>query len=207
MDLPGIDRGAAIVLTGLPAAGKSTIANALLAKLLERDNRLVTVLDGDAVRRHLTPGLGFSREDRDRNVRRVGRIASVIVENKGIAICALIAPYDRTRKEIRALIEEARGGFFLVHVATPLAICEQRDPKGLYARARAGDLPQFTGVSDPYEVPSDAELVVDATGISPQEAARQIADRLELEGYLAVPLRTELVFRNRLTGSQRSVMP
>lgn len=186
MYLPRARRGFTIFFTGLSAAGKSTTASALLAKFLDRGDRGVTLLDGDEVRRHLSSDLGFSKEHRDLNVRRVGLLASEITKNGGTAICAMIAPYDRTRKEVRALIEEAGGGFLLVHLATPLNVCEQRDRKGLYARARAGAIPQFTGISDPYEAPSDAELVIDTTDITPQDAAQLIADHLEREGYPAL---------------------
>jgi len=178
-------QGFTIFFTGLSAAGKSTIAEVLRARLLERGDRPVTLLDGDEVRKNLSPQLGFSKEHRDLNIRRIGSIASEITKNEGIAICALIAPYDSTRKEVRALIEGAGGGFLLVYIATPLSVCEQRDRKGLYARARAGAIPQFTGISDPYEAPSDAELVIDATNVTPEEAAQLITHHLEREGYLA----------------------
>ena len=182
--LPRLLQGITVFFTGLSGAGKSTTANVLLTKFLERDKRPVTLLDGDAVRKHLSPDLGFSIEDRDLHIRRIGSLASEITQNGGIVICAVIAPFDRTRKEARALIEKTGGGFLLVHIATPLPICEKRDPKGLYARARAGALCQFTGISDPYEVPSDADLVIDTSDITPEHAARLITDRLEREGYL-----------------------
>ena len=182
-----------IFFTGLSAAGKSTIAKAVVAKLSKGVGQQVTLLDGDAVRQQLSPELGFSKEDRDRNVRRVGLIASEIVKDGGIAVCALIAPYDHARREIRALIENDGGRFFLVYVATPLAICEKRDPKGLYARARAGDLLRFTGISDPYEAPLDAELIIGATDIAPEEAARRVTDRFTRECYWASERRPEFV--------------
>lgn len=187
MYLRRVRQGFTIFFTGLSGAGKSTTANALLVKLLERGERRATLLDGDEVRKRLSPDLGFSKEHRDLNIRRVGLLASEITNNGGVAICALIAPYDRTRKEVRALIEGAGGGFLLVHIATPLNVCEQRDQKGLYARARAGAITQFTGISDPYETPSDAELVIDTTDITPEEAAQRIVHHLVGAGYIALP--------------------
>src|SRR6266566_5977534 len=169
----------------LSGSGKSTIANVLLVKLLEMGGRSVTLLDGDVVRKHLSSELGFSKEHRDINIRRIGYVASEITKNGGIAICAPIAPYDRTRKDVRALVEGlGGGGFILVHVATPLEVGEGRDRKGLYAKARAGLVKEFTGVSDPYEAPSDAELVIDTTEITPAEAAQQILLYLETEGFI-----------------------
>jgi sulfate adenylyltransferase len=185
MYTPRSRRGLTIFFTGLSGAGKSTIADVLLAQLLLRDDRSVTLLDGDVVRKHFSVDLGFSKEDRDLNVRRVGFLASALTGSGGVAICALIAPYNEARKEVRALIEGAGGEFLLVHVATPLSICEQRDRKGLYAKARAGAILNFTGISDPYEVPPDAELVIDTTNITPENAAQLITNHLEREGYLA----------------------
>src|ERR1700758_3745769 len=148
---PRHKQGVTIFFTGLSGSGKSTIANVLLVKLLEMGGRPVTILDGDVVRKHLSSELGFSKEHRDINIRRIGYVASEITKNGGIAICAPIAPYDLTRKDVRAMVE-AGGGFILVHVSTSLEVCEARDRKGLYAKARAGALPEFTGISDPYEV-------------------------------------------------------
>ncbi len=176
-------RGFTVFFTGLSGAGKSTVANALLVKLLEMGGRPVTLLDGDIVRKNLSSELGFSKEHRDINIRRIGFVASEITKNGGIAICAPIAPYDSVRKEVREMIAP-RGGFFLVHVSTPLEVCEQRDRKGLYAKARAGIIKEFTGISDPYEPPEDAEVVIDTTDISPDEAAQQIILHLEREGYI-----------------------
>jgi sulfate adenylyltransferase len=176
-------QGFTVFFTGLSGSGKSTIANALLVKLLETGGRPVTLLDGDLVRKHLSSELGFSKEHRDINIRRIGFVASEITKNSGIAICAPIAPYDSVRKEVRAMVE-AGGGFVLVHIATPLEICEQRDRKGLYAKARAGIMKQFTGISDPYEVPADAQVVIDTTEITPEEAAQSIILHLEHEGYI-----------------------
>jgi sulfate adenylyltransferase len=172
-----------VLFTGLSGSGKSTIANALMSKFLEMGGRPVTLLDGDLVRKHLSSELGFSKEHRDINIRRIGYVASEITKNGGIAICAPIAPYDGVRKEVRAMIEPA-GGFVLVHVATPVEVCEQRDRKGLYAKARAGIIPEFTGVSDPYETPTDADVTIDTESTSPDEAAQQVLLHLEHEGYI-----------------------
>ncbi|MEP6753211.1 MAG: bifunctional sulfate adenylyltransferase/adenylylsulfate kinase [Candidatus Dormiibacterota bacterium] len=176
-------QGFTLFFTGLSGSGKSTIANVVLAKLLEIGGRPVTLLDGDIVRRQLSSELGFSKEHRDLNIRRIGFVASEIAGNGGIAICAPIAPYDATRKEVRQMIEP-RGGFVLIHLATPIEVCEERDRKGLYAKARAGILKEFTGVSDPYEAPADADLVIDTTGVTPAEAAQQIILHIEREGYI-----------------------
>jgi len=180
---PRHKQGFTVFFTGLSGSGKSTIANVLLVKFLEMGGRPVTLLDGDIVRKHLSSELGFSKEHRDINIRRIGFVASEITKNGGIAICAPIAPYDRVRKEVREMIEPA-GGFKLVHVATPLEVCEERDRKGLYAKARAGIIKEFTGISDPYEEPADAEIVIDTTDVAPEEAAQQIILKLEGEGYV-----------------------
>ena len=180
---PRLRQGVTVFLTGLSGAGKSTIANVLRVKLLERGGRAVTLLDGDVVRKSLSAELGFGKQDRDANIRRIGFVAAEITKCGGVAICAPIAPYDQVRKEVRAAIT-AHGGFLLVYVATPLATCEARDRKGLYAKARAGLVPSFTGISDPYEPPADAELTIGAED-SPEEAAGRILRALESEGYLA----------------------
>ena len=156
--------GVAVFLTGLSGAGKSTIADALV-DALSAEGRPVTLLDGDAVRTHLSSELSFSREHRDLNIRRIGWVAGEIVRHGGTAVVAAIAPYEAAREEARKLVEQ-HGRFVLVHLATPLEVCEQRDVKGLYARARAGDIPGFTGVSDPYEPPQRAEVVLD-TSVTP----------------------------------------
>jgi sulfate adenylyltransferase len=176
-------QGYTVFFTGLSGSGKSTIANILMAKLMEIDNRPVTLLDGDIVRKNLSSELGFSKEHRDLNIRRIGFVASEITKNRGVAICAPIAPYSRTRRSVRQLIDHY-GGFIEVHVATPLEVCEQRDRKGLYAKARAGLIKEFTGIDDPYEAPEAAEVVIDTTAISAEEAARQIVLLLEKEGYI-----------------------
>jgi len=176
-------QGFTVFFTGLSGSGKSTIANALMVKLLETGGRPVTLLDGDLVRKHLSSELGFSKEHRDINIQRIGWVASEITKNGGIALCAPIAPYDHTRQVVRELIEPT-GGFALVHVATPLEVCEQRDRKGLYAKARAGIIKEFTGISDPYEEPANAEIVIDTTNLRPSEAAQQIILHLETQGFI-----------------------
>jgi sulfate adenylyltransferase len=176
-------QGLTVLFTGLSGSGKSTLANILLVKFLEMGGRPVTLLDGDIVRKNLSSELGFSKEDRDINIRRIGFVASEITKNGGIAICAPIAPYDRVRREVRAMIE-LLGGFVLVYLATPLEVCEQRDRKGLYAKARAGLIQEFTGISDPYEPPQDAAVVLDTTDLTPEEATQEILLHLEREGYV-----------------------
>ncbi len=182
---PRHKQGVTIFFTGLSGSGKSTIANVLVTKFLETGGRPVTLLDGDLVRKHLSSELGFSKEHRDINIRRIGYVASEITKNGGIAICAPIAPYDATRKHVRGTIEP-HGGFILVHIATSVETCEQRDRKGLYAKARAGILKEFTGISDPYEVPADAEVVIDTAELSAEEAAQQIILHLERQGFIGV---------------------
>jgi sulfate adenylyltransferase len=182
---PRHKQGVTIFFTGLSGSGKSTIANVLVTKFLETGGRPVTLLDGDLVRKHLSSELGFSKEHRDINIRRIGYVASEITKNGGIAICAPIAPYDATRKAVRSMIEPV-GGFILVHIATPVETCEQRDRKGLYAKARAGILKEFTGISDPYEDPKDAEVVINTAELSPEEAAQEIILHLEREGFIGV---------------------
>jgi sulfate adenylyltransferase len=180
---PRSRQGLTVFFTGLSGSGKSTIANALLVKFLEIGNRAVTLLDGDLVRKNLSSELGFSKEHRDINIRRIGYVASEITKNGGIAICAPIAPYDAVRKEVRGFIEPV-GGFFLVHVATAIEVCEARDRKGLYAKARAGLVTGFTGIDDPYEAPEDADLVIDTAEVSAEEAAQMILLHLEREGFI-----------------------
>ncbi len=176
-------QGFTIFFTGLSGSGKSTIANAFMAKLLETGGRPVTLLDGDIVRKNLSSELGFSKEHRNLNIQRIGFVANEISKNGGIAICAPIAPYDEVRQQVRSLIEQ-RGGFILVHVSTPLEVCEERDRKGLYAKARAGIIKEFTGISDPYEEPKNAEVVIDTTACLPEEAAQKILLYLEREGFV-----------------------
>jgi sulfate adenylyltransferase len=181
---PRHSQGFTVFFTGLSGSGKSTIANALRVKLLELGGRGVTLLDGDLVRRNLSSKLGFSKEDRDANIRRIGFVAGEITRAGGVAICAPIAPYDSVRKEVREMITPC-GGFILVHVATPLEVCEARDRKGIYAKARKGIIKEFTGISDPYEMPEDAEVWVDTTGITPEEATQEVLIFLEREGYIS----------------------
>src|SRR5215813_5423530 len=182
---PRHKQGVTVFFTGLSGSGKSTIANVLLTKFLEVGGRPVTLLDGDLVRKHLSSELGFSKEHRDINIRRIGYVASEITKNGGIAICAPIAPYDSTRKDVRAMIEPY-GGFILVHLSTSVDVCEQRDRKGLYAKARAGILKEFTGISDPYEEPTDAEVRINTAELSPEEAAQEIVLHLEREGFIGM---------------------
>ena len=176
-------QGFTLFFTGLSGSGKSTIAKAVLAKLLELGGRPVTLLDGDVVRKHLSSELGFSKEHRNINIRRIGYVASEITKNGGIAICAPIAPYTELRREVRQMIGQY-GGFIEIHVATPLEVCEARDRKGLYAKARAGVLKEFTGISDPYEIPQSPELRIDTSQLSVDEAAQQVFLYLERQGYI-----------------------
>ncbi|WP_321493829.1 bifunctional sulfate adenylyltransferase/adenylylsulfate kinase [uncultured Desulfobacter sp.] len=176
-------QGFTVFLTGLSGAGKSTIANVLYSKFMEIGTRPVTLLDGDIVRRNLSSELNFSKEHRDINVRRIGFVASEITKNRGIAICAPIAPYERTRSKIRESIE-AHGGFFEIHVATPISVCEKRDRKGMYAKAKAGLLKGFTGVDDPYEEPSNPELSIDTSNLTPDEAVQQILLLISEKGFV-----------------------
>ncbi|MBT8341798.1 MAG: bifunctional sulfate adenylyltransferase/adenylylsulfate kinase [Desulfatitalea sp.] len=180
---PPNKQGFTLFFTGLSGAGKSTVAKVVFSKMLELGERPVTLLDGDIVRQNLSSELSFSKEHRDINVRRIGFVASEITKNRGIAICAPIAPYENTRKEIRAAIE-ATGGFLEIHVATPLQECEKRDRKGMYAKARAGLIKGYTGIDDPYEVPSSPELRIDTTALTPDEAAHEILLFLGQKGYI-----------------------
>jgi sulfate adenylyltransferase len=180
---PRHKQGFTVFFTGLPGAGKSTIANVLLVKLLETGGRPVTLLDGDLVRQHLSSELGFSKEHREINILRIGYVASEITKNGGIAICAPIAPYDSVRRRVKEMIAPG-GGFVLAYVATPVEICEQRDRKGMYAKARAGIIKEFTGVSDPYEPPTQADVVIDTREMSPEEAAQSIILQLERQGFI-----------------------
>lgn len=183
---PRARQGLTVLFTGLSGSGKSTVAGLLAVRLLELTERSVLLLDGDRVRRHLTAGLGFSKADRDTNVRRIGWTAAQVAAAGGIAVCAPIAPYDATRRAVRAMVEgvSPTAGFVLVHIATALEECERRDRKGLYARARAGELPEFTGISDPYEVPQDAEVVADTTGREPSDVVDEVVAYLRDAGYL-----------------------
>ena len=181
---PRSERGFVLFLTGLSGSGKSTIARDLRDLLAERGDRRVSLLDGDLVRSLLSAGLTFSRTDRDLNIARIGYVAAEIAKHGGIAICAPIAPFSAARERVRRMVSEV-GDFLLIHVATPVEVCEQRDRKGLYAKARAGLIKQFTGVSDPYEEPTDAALVIDTSVISREEATEAIMTMLTTGGWLA----------------------
>ena len=180
---PKNERGFTVFFTGLSGSGKSTIANGLMVKLFEDGRRPVTLLDGDIVRTHLSSELGFSREHRSLNIRRIGYVASEITKNGGIAICAPIAPYEEDRAVNRELIQPL-GGYIEVFVDTPLEECERRDTKGLYAKARQGIIKEFTGISDPYEAPTHAEIVVDTTGTDPEVQVQEILLKIEQLGYI-----------------------
>lgn len=177
--------GFTVFFTGLSGAGKSTIATALVTRL-EQAGRVVSLLDGDAIRKHLTSELGFSRAHRELNVTRIGFVAAEVTRCGGAVVCAAIAPYDDARQSVRQMIERV-GDFLLVYVATPLEVCERRDPKGLYVKARAGLIQEFTGVSDPYEPPADADLVIDTATISVDAAVDRVLARLVDRGLLDWP--------------------
>ena len=176
-------KGFTIFFTGLSGSGKSTIANALINMLLEMGDRSVTLLDGDIVRKRLSSELGFSKEDRDLNIRRIGFVAMEIVKNGGIAICAPIAPYQKTRDDVREEIE-AFGSFIEVYLSTPLEICEKRDRKGLYKLAREGKIKEFTGISDPYEVPKNPELILNSEDKNVEYCASLIILKLKSLGLI-----------------------
>lgn len=180
---PKHEQGFTVFFTGLSGSGKSTIANALMIKLLEDGSRPVTLLDGDVVRKHLSSELTFSKEHRDLNIQRIGFVASEITKNRGIAICAPIAPYAETRRQVRDMVS-AQGGFIEIYVSTPLDVCEERDRKGLYAKARAGLIKGFTGIDDPYDVPEHPELVIDTDKMTPDLAAHRMLIELEQLGYI-----------------------
>lgn len=174
-------RGVVVLFTGLSGSGKSTLARALHDLLLEDGRHTVTSLDGDVVRRHLSAGLTFSRADRETNIRRIGWVAAEISRHGGVALCSPIAPFDETRQQVRAMVAEAGGDFVLVHVATPLEECERRDRKGLYAKARRGEIPDFTGISSPYEVPEDATVTVDTTGRTIEDCMEDLMPALPFD--------------------------
>lgn len=180
---PRDKQGFTVFFTGLSGSGKSTLAQALMVKLMELGDRPVTLLDGDIVRTHLSSELGFSKNDREINVRRIGFVASEITKNRGIAICAPIAPYESSRRFNRDLIG-ALGGFIEIHISTPVEVCEQRDRKGLYAKARAGQIKGFTGIDDPYEIPENPALRIDTSEIKPEVGVQQILFHLKKQGFL-----------------------
>ncbi|GGD07084.1 adenylyl-sulfate kinase [Nocardioides daphniae] len=191
------EQGLVLFFTGLSGSGKSTLARALMDRILEQGQRTVTSLDGDVVRRNLSAGLSFSKADRETNIRRIGWVAAEIARHGGLAVCSPIAPFAETRTEVREMVESAGGAFFLVHVATPVEECERRDRKGLYAKARRGEIPEFTGISSPYEAPDDASVVVDTTGRSVEDALDDVIDALAESGLLDV----------RTSGSRSRVEP
>jgi sulfate adenylyltransferase len=180
---PRRERGVVVFFTGLSGSGKSTIARALRDALAERGDRTVSLLDGDLVRQLLSAGLTFSRADRDLNIARIGYVATEVARHGGIAICAPIAPYEAARAQVRRMVSEV-GDFLLIHVATPVAVCEARDRKGLYAKARAGLIDHFTGISDPYEEPRNADLTIDTSVMSRQEAVQAVLGLLTSGGWL-----------------------
>ena len=181
---PRAERGVVVFFTGLSGSGKSTLAKDLRDALLERGDRTVSLLDGDLVRRLLSAGLTFSRADRDLNIARIGYVAAEVARHGGVAICAPIAPYAAARAGVRRMVAET-GDFVLVHVSTPLEVCEARDRKGLYAQARAGVIGSFTGISDPYEEPDDADLVIDTSVVSRHDAVAAVLAYLTRGGWLA----------------------
>ena len=186
LDRPPRDaQGLVLFFTGLSGSGKSTLARAIVDYILERGVRSVTSLDGDVVRHHLSKGLGFNRADRETNIARIGFVAAEISRHGGVAVCSPIAPFEATRAAVREMVERAGGGFVLIHVATPLAECERRDRKGLYAKARAGEIPDFTGISSPYEIPSDA-IKIDTTNRVIAECVDELLATLTSEGWLRV---------------------
>ena len=178
------EQGLVLFFTGLSGSGKSTLAQALTDRLLEQGERSVTSLDGDVVRRNLSAGLTFSKADRETNIRRIGWVAAEISRHGGVAVCSPIAPFAETRDQVEEMVEAAGGAFFLVHVATPLEECERRDRKGLYAKARRGEIPEFTGISSPYEMPADPAVRVDTTGRSVADALEDVLVALDEHGYL-----------------------
>jgi sulfate adenylyltransferase len=172
-----------VFFTGFSGSGKSTVAKILLTRFLEMGDRPVTLLDGDIVRKHLSSELGFSEKDRHINVVRIGYVASEITKNRGIALCAPIAPYERSRRQNRELISQY-GGYIEVHLSTPLEICMKRDRKGLYAKALNGKIKGVTGIDDPYEEPINSDIVIDTTEVEPEEVAQEVLFCLKSKGYV-----------------------
>jgi sulfate adenylyltransferase len=181
---PRRHRGLVVFFTGLSGSGKSTVARGVADALLETGERTVTLLDGDVVRRELSAGLGFSKADRDMNIRRIGWVAAEAARHGGVSLCCPIAPYAAARAVVRGLARAAGAGFVLVYLATPIEVCEQRDRKGLYARARAGQLAGMTGVDDPYEVPADADLTLDTSQLPVEAAVGTVLGYLADEGWI-----------------------
>jgi sulfate adenylyltransferase len=187
---PRSRRGLVVLFTGLSGSGKSTLARSLTEFVRHRTRRTVTLLDGDHVRRLLSSELGFDAADRDLNVRRIGFVAAEVARHGGLAVCAPIAPYTRSRAAVRAMVEPV-GDLVVVHVATPLEVCEQRDAKGLYARARAGLVPGMTGIGDAYEPPADADVVVDTSRLDRAAALQLVLDHLVAGGWLVTDAATD----------------
>lgn len=181
---PKDKQGFTLFLTGLPSSGKSTLANALALRLRELTDRRISLLDGDIIRTHLSKGLGFSQEDRETNITRVGFVAKEITSHGGIAICALVAPFAKPRQMVRDMVSEV-GGYIEVYVATPLSICETRDRKGLYKKAREGLVKQFTGISDPYEEPANPDILINTTDRQPEDIVNELINQIKRLGYLA----------------------
>jgi sulfate adenylyltransferase len=179
-------RGLVLFFTGLSGSGKSTVAHGVAEVLREEGERSITVLDGDVVRRELSKGLSFSKEDRDLNIRRIGWVAAEVARHGGVAICCPIAPYRAARATAREMARAAGGDFILVHVSTPIEVCEARDRKGLYAKARAGLIRGMTGVDDPYEEPADAELVLDTSEMTVDDAVDAVLDYLANGGWISL---------------------
>lgn len=184
---PKSHRGLVLFFTGFSGSGKSTIANCLTGILREQTSRSITLLDGDIVRQNLSKGLGFSKEDRDTNIRRIGFVAGEVVKHGGICICCAIAPYEEIRRENRQRVLSLGGNYIEIYLSTPLAECKKRDPKGIYALSKKGELKQLTGIDDPYEAPKEAEIVIDASQGTSEEAARKILDYLCAQDYLLMP--------------------
>jgi sulfate adenylyltransferase len=180
---PRCKQGFTVFFTGFSGSGKSTVAKILLTRFLEMGDRPVTLLDGDIVRKHLSSELGFSEKDRHINVVRIGYVASEITKNRGIALCAPIAPYERSRRQNRELISQY-GGYIEVHLSTPLEICMKRDRKGLYAKALNGKIKGVTGIDDPYEEPINSDIVIDTTEVEPEEVAQEVLFCLKSKGYV-----------------------
>ncbi|WP_435203084.1 adenylyl-sulfate kinase [Janibacter sp. GS2] len=191
MEYSGASGGLVLFFTGLSGSGKSTVAKAVREAILEEDGRPVSILDGDVVRRHLSAGLTFSPEDRETNIRRIGWVAAEISYHGGVAICSPIAPYDSTRRAVRAMAADRGGDFVLVHVSTPVGECARRDRKGLYAKAHAGEIKDFTGVSAPYEAPTDAHLDLDTSSMTVEQARDRVLTLLRDRGHLADPHQPE----------------
>jgi len=180
---PKHKQGFTLFFTGLPSAGKSTLANALLLKIREITGRQITLLDGDEIRTHLSHGLGFSREDRETNIKRVGYVAKEITKHGGIVICALVAPFAQVRNQVRQMVAEV-GGFIEVYVSTPLIVCETRDRKGLYKKAREGLIQQFTGINDPYEPPLSPDIEINTAMLDSETAIEMLSKHIQLLGYI-----------------------